>query len=203
MRPDFSREAHAIAAGLRPVAGIDEAGRGPLAGPVVAAAVILDPGRVPAGLDDSKKLSALRREALFEAIAHSALGVGVASATAAEIDVLNIRQATLLAMRRAVAALPSTLGLALIDGDDPPALPCRAEAVIGGDGIVASIAAASIVAKVMRDRMMAQLCRRYPAYGFSRHAGYGTAVHRAAILAHGPCPAHRFSFAPISGVWRR
>jgi ribonuclease HII len=203
MSADFSRETRAIAAGLWPLAGVDEVGRGPLAGPVVAAAVILDPARVPAGLDDSKALSAARREELFALIAETALAVSVASATAAEIDAINIRQATLLAMRRAVAALPVRPLFALVDGNDPPTLACRCESIIGGDALVASIAAASIVAKVMRDAMMARLCARYPAYGFSRHVGYGTAEHRAALLAQGPCPEHRYSFSPVKGVWRR
>lgn len=203
MPADFSRETIAIAEGLWPLAGIDEVGRGPLAGPVVAAAVILDPKAVPDGLDDSKKLSAMRREELFADIAASALAIGVASATALEIDALNIRQATLLAMRRAVAALPVVPAGALVDGNDPPTLPCRCEAIIQGDGMVASISAASIVAKVARDRMMARLAKLYPAYGFAGHVGYGTAAHRAAIKAHGPCPEHRYSFAPVKGVWRR
>jgi ribonuclease HII len=199
----FHRETHAIAAGLWPLAGIDEVGRGPLAGPVVAAAVILDPKAVPAGLDDSKKLSATRREELFALIAESALAIGIASVTAAEIDIINIRQSTLLAMRRAVAALPVPPVGVLVDGNDPPVLACSCEAVIGGDAQIASIAAASIVAKVTRDAMMARLCQLYPAYGFSAHAGYGTPQHRAALQAHGPCPEHRYSFAPVKGVWRR
>lgn len=203
MPADFSRETLAISTGLWPLAGIDEVGRGPLAGPVVAAAVILDPARVPHGLDDSKKLSAALREELFGEIAESALAIGVASATAVEIDALNIRQATLLAMRRAVAALPVTPLKVLVDGNDPPVLSCPGEAIVQGDGLVASIAAASIVAKVTRDRMMARLCRRYPAYGFSTHVGYGTARHRTAIREHGPCPEHRYSFAPVKGVWSR
>ncbi|AOO80946.1 ribonuclease HII [Bosea vaviloviae] len=203
MSADFSRETQAIATGFWPLAGIDEVGRGPLAGPVVAAAVILDPDHVPAGLCDSKALSAARREELFGAIAASALGIGVASATAAEIDVINIRQATLLAMRRAVAALPVRPVFVLVDGNDPPALPCACETIIQGDALVASIAAASIIAKVTRDAMMARLCRRYPAYGFSAHVGYGTPAHRAALEVHGPCPEHRFSFAPVKGVWQR
>lgn len=203
MTADFSRETKAIAEGFWPLAGVDEVGRGPLAGPVVAAAVILDPAYVPAGLDDSKKLSVARRETLFEEIAESALGIGVGSATAVEIDALNIRQATLLAMRRAIAALPLLPAKLLVDGNDPPVLAYPCEAIVKGDALVASIAAASIVAKVTRDAMMARLSQRYPAYGFAGHAGYGTAVHRAAILKHGPCPEHRFSFAPVKGVWRR
>jgi ribonuclease HII len=203
MTAHFLRETHAISSGLWPLAGIDEVGRGPLAGPVVAAAVILDPQAVPAGLDDSKKLSAARREELFAIIAETALAIGVASVTAQEIDTINIRQATLLAMRRAVAALPFQPAGVLVDGNDPPDLACPCEAVIGGDAQIASIAAASIIAKVTRDAMMARLCQTYPAYGFSAHAGYGTPQHRAALQAHGPCPEHRYSFAPVKGVWRR
>ncbi|SEF60313.1 ribonuclease HII [Bosea lathyri] len=203
MSADFSRERQAITDGLWPLAGVDEVGRGPLAGPVVAAAVILDPKAVPDGLDDSKRLSALRREELFRDIAESALAIGIASVTAAEIDAINIRQATLLAMRRAVAALPVAPLRVLVDGNDPPVFGCSCEAIIQGDGLVASIAAASIVAKVTRDGMMVRLGRRYPAYGFTAHVGYGTAQHRAALIEHGPCPEHRYSFAPVKGVWRR
>lgn len=203
MTADFSREQAAMIAGRARVAGVDEVGRGPLAGPVVAAAVILDPSAVPDGLADSKELSAQRREELCVLILASALAVGVGSASATEIDRINIRQATLLAMRRAVTALPLSPDLVLVDGNDPPALACGCEAIIGGDGLIASIAAASIVAKVTRDRMMARLSLAYPAYGFISHVGYGTAAHRAALKAHGPCPAHRYSFAPIKGVWAR
>ncbi|MDP3258480.1 ribonuclease HII [Bosea sp. (in: a-proteobacteria)] len=203
MTAHFHRETQAIADGLWPLAGVDEVGRGPLAGPVVAAAVILDPQAVPDGLDDSKNLTPARREELFALIAGSALAIGIASATAAEIDAINIRQATLLAMRRAVAALALQPACVLVDGNDPPKLGCPCDCVIGGDAQIASIAAASIVAKVTRDAMMARLCARYPAYGFSLHAGYGTPRHRAAIQAHGPCPEHRYSFAPVKGVWRR
>ncbi len=203
MTAHFHRETKAIAEGLWPLAGVDEVGRGPLAGPVVAAAVILDPQAVPEGLDDSKNLTPARRDELFALIAESALAIGIASATAAEIDTINIRQATLLAMRRAVAALALPPAFVLVDGNDPPTLACPAESVIGGDAQIASIAAASIVAKVTRDAMMARLCARYPAYGFSLHAGYGTPRHRAALQAHGPCPEHRYSFAPVKGVWRR
>lgn len=203
MPADFSRETSAIAQGLWPLAGIDEVGRGPLAGPVVAAAVILDPARVPDGLDDSKKLPAAIREELFGEIMERALAVAVASVTAVEIDAINIRQATLLAMRRAVAALPLTPLHILVDGNDPPQFACSCEAIIQGDGQIASIAAASIIAKVTRDRMMARLSQRYPAYDFSSHVGYGTPAHRKAIAAHGPCPEHRYSFAPVKGVWFR
>jgi ribonuclease HII len=203
MTAHFHRETQAISNGLWPLAGVDEVGRGPLAGPVVAAAVILDPQAVPDGLDDSKNLTPARREELFALIAQSALAIGIASATAAEIDAINIRQATLLAMRRAVAALALQPACVLVDGNDPPKLGCPCDCVIGGDAQIASIAAASIVAKVTRDAMMARLCACYPAYGFSLHAGYGTPRHRAALQAHGPCPEHRYSFAPVKGVWRR
>jgi len=203
MTADFSREQAAMIAGRARVAGVDEVGRGPLAGPVVAAAVVLDPSAIPEGLADSKELTAQRREELCVLILASALAVGVGSASATEIDRINIRQATLLSMRRAVGALPLSPDLVLVDGNDPPALACGCEAIIGGDGLIASIAAASIVAKVMRDRMMARLGLLYPSYGFASHAGYGTPAHRAAIKEHGPCPAHRYSFAPIKGAWAR
>lgn len=203
MTADFSREQAAMAAGHARIAGVDEVGRGPLAGPVVAAAVILDPLAVPDGLADSKELALARREELFGTILASALAVGIGSASASEIDRINIRQATLLAMRRAVTALPLKPALVLVDGNDPPQLACSCEAIIGGDALISSIAAASIIAKVTRDRMMARLSLAYPAYGFASHVGYGTAQHRAALKAHGPCPAHRYSFAPVKGVWSR
>jgi len=203
MPADFSRETSAIAQGLWPLAGIDEVGRGPLAGPVVAAAVILDPARVPDGLDDSKKLPAAIREELFGEIMERALAVAVASVTAVEIDAINIRQATLLAMRRAVAALPLTPLHIPVDGHDPPQIACSRAAIIQGAGQISPIAAASIIAKGTRDRMMARLSQRYPAYDFSSHVGYGTPAHRKAIAAHGPCPEHRYSFAPVKGVWFR
>lgn len=193
----FAREEAARHTGLWPVAGVDEAGRGPLAGPVVTAAVILDPERLPPGLDDSKRLSADRREALFAAILATA-DVAVASAAPASIDTLNIRAATLAAMARAVAALPRRPALVLVDGRDRIAVPQACEAIVNGDGTVASIAAASIVAKVLRDRMMARLDRAWPAYGFAAHKGYGSAAHLAALAANGPCPAHRMSFAPVA-----
>ncbi|MGL4975070.1 MAG: ribonuclease HII [Bosea sp. (in: a-proteobacteria)] len=203
MPPTFTRETLARSQGLWPVAGIDEVGRGPLAGPVVAAAVVLDPDNIPDGLADSKALKAHQREALFPLVALSALGIGIGSASAAEIDALNIREATFLAMRRAVAALPLRPALLLVDGRDRPELGAPVEAIIKGDASVASIAAASIIAKVIRDRMMARLGLAYPAYGFANHAGYGTPAHLAAIKAHGPCPDHRFSFAPVKGRWQR
>jgi ribonuclease HII len=203
MFADFSRETHAIANGHWPLAGVDEVGRGPLAGPVVAAAVILDPDAVPDGLADSKLLSLVQREELFERITATALAIGIASATAVEIDAINIRQATLLAMRRAVAALPIVPAHVLVDGNDPPALHCTCHAIIQGDGSIASIAAASIIAKVTRDRMMVRLAAHYPAYGFEAHVGYSTDRHRTALQAHGPCPEHRFSFAPVKERWSR
>jgi ribonuclease HII len=186
-----------------PVAGVDEVGRGPLAGPVVTAAVILDPEDVPSGLADSKTLSAARREMLFAEITARALAVSVASASAASIDATNIRAATLSAMARSVRGLGVVPGLVLVDGRDVIAVPMVCRAIIRGDASEPSIAAASIVAKVLRDRLMARLSLAFPAYGFAGHAGYGTEAHRAAILAHGPCPHHRFSFAPISGRWLR
>ena len=180
------------------VAGVDEAGRGPLAGPVVAAAVILDPRRPIAGLADSKKLTALRRERLFDAICANALCCSIAEATTEEIDRLNILQATLLAMQRAVAGLRLPPAKVLVDGNRLPTLPMRAEAVVGGDAIVPAISAASILAKVTRDRWCAQVDAQWPQYGFAAHKGYGTAAHLAALQAHGPCALHRRSFAPVA-----
>lgn len=186
-----------MARGARLVAGIDEAGRGPLAGPVVAAAVILDRANLPDGLNDSKKLTVEDRERLFPEILRWA-SVSVASASAAEIDRMNIRQATLAAMWRAFRGLGLEPCHALIDGRDVPTpLLLRASAIVGGDARSLSIAAASIVAKVTRDRMMTRLCARFPAYGFSRHMGYATPVHLEALLRFGPCPYHRMSFRPI------
>lgn len=188
---------------MRLIAGVDEAGRGPLAGPVVAAAVILDPGRPIAGLADSKKLSARRREALAEAIRAQALAWAVASADVAEIDELNILQASLLAMRRAVLALRPQAAHALIDGNRcPQGLPCTAEAVVGGDARVESISAASILAKVERDAEMMRLHARYPEYDFARHKGYPTAAHLDALARFGPSVCHRSSFAPVRKALR-
>ncbi|MEX2648363.1 MAG: ribonuclease HII [Alphaproteobacteria bacterium] len=181
------------------VAGVDEAGRGPWAGPVVAAAVVLDPGRVPRGLDDSKRLSPSRREVLYEILIESA-AVGVGLASVAEIDRLNIRQASFLAMRRAVARLPRAPGHVLIDGDALPGLGCPATAVIGGDRLSVSIAAASIIAKVTRDRLMTALALACPGYGFERHKGYGTALHRAALARLGASAHHRRSFRPVAAL---
>jgi ribonuclease HII len=179
------------------VCGVDEAGRGPLAGPVVAAAVILDPARPIAGLDDSKALSAKARDALYDQIVERSLAWCVAEASVDEIDTLNILHATMLAMRRAVEGLGITPTLAKIDGNRCPVLPVRSEAVIGGDALVPSISAASIIAKVTRDRMLMELHARHPVYGFDAHAGYGTAQHLAALRTHGPCEHHRRSFAPV------
>jgi ribonuclease HII len=192
----LARELALRAAGHSCIAGLDEVGRGPLAGPVVSAAVVLDLDRVPDGLADSKSLTATRREALFAEILATAR-VGVASVSHAQIDAINIRQASLMAMRRALAALSCTPDMALVDGNDPPALPCRVEAIVRGDASIASIAAASIVAKVMRDRLMARLAESFPAYGFASNAGYGTRTHLSALVNHGPCPFHRTSFAPV------
>jgi ribonuclease HII len=197
MPPHFRVEKRLLRDRLWPVAGVDEVGRGPLAGPVAAAAVILDPERLPKGVDDSKALSRKAREAAFESIAESALAIGVAFASAQEIDALNIRRACLRAMVRAVAALSLAPRHVLVDGNDPPALACPAEAIVKGDSSSLSIAAASIVAKVIRDRQMRRLAELYPTYGFATNAGYGTKEHLAAIAALGPTPYHRMSFAPL------
>jgi ribonuclease HII len=185
-----------------PVAGVDEAGRGPLAGPVVAAAVILPPAGAPPGCDDSKRLSPARRAALARAIRATCLW-GLGQASVAEIDALNIHQATLLAMRRAVAALPGRPALLLVDGLADPQAGLPARCIPGGDGCEPAIAAASILAKVARDALMDRLDALHPAYGFAQHRGYPTAAHRAALVAHGPCPAHRRSFAPVAALLAR
>ncbi len=182
------------------VAGVDEAGRGPLAGPVVAAAVILDDQQPIAGLADSKALTAARRERLFDEIRAKALCCSIAEASVDEIDRLNILQATLLAMRRAVLGLRLKPTLALVDGNRLPQLDMPAEAIVKGDAKVAAISAASILAKVTRDRWCADLHAQYPQYGFAGHKGYGTAEHLAALQAHGACPQHRRSFAPVARV---
>jgi ribonuclease HII len=183
-----------------PIAGVDEVGRGPLAGPVVTAAVILDPDAVPVGLADSKVLKRERREELFAEIMATSC-VSIAMAKPQTIDRLNIRGATLDAMRRAVAGLAVKPGLVLVDGRDiPPGLRCRAQAIIGGDATVAAIAAASIIAKVTRDRLMARLGVHHPAYGFERHVGYCTEEHRNALSLVGVTVHHRRSFAPIRAL---
>jgi len=183
------------------VAGVDEAGRGPLAGPVIAAAVILDAAaldaKLTAAIDDSKRLSPIQRRTVLAALGPAAR-IGLGAASVAEIDRINILQATLLAMARAVAALRVVPALALVDGNRAPALPCPARTVIGGDGLSLSIAAASIAAKVTRDRLMARLASRHPGFGWERNAGYGTAEHRDAIVRIGVTPHHRRSFAPVA-----
>lgn len=182
------------------VAGVDEAGRGPLAGPVVAAAVILDDQNPIAGLNDSKKLTALKRERLYDEIRAKALCCAVGQASVQEIDEINILQATLLAMQRAVGGLRLKPSKVLVDGNRLPVLTVMAEAIVGGDATVPAISAASILAKVTRDRWCAELDRRYPHYGFASHKGYGTAEHLAALQKHGACPEHRKSFAPVAQV---
>ena len=195
--PDYRFEQHAVQNGFPLVAGLDEAGRGPLAGPVVAAAVILDPGCIPDGLDDSKALKPARRELLYEAILTSST-VAVASASAREIEATDIRAASLAAMRRALSALPVKADYALVDGRDvPEGLDCMARALVKGDARSLSIAAASIVAKVTRDRMMKRAAAIYPEYGFESHMGYGAQRHLKAIAEHGPCPLHRMTFRPM------
>ena len=179
------------------IAGVDEAGRGPLAGPVVAAAVILDDERPIAGVDDSKRLNAKQRERLFDVIMGQALCVSIGQASAAEVDAINVLQATLLAMRRAVEGLRLAPIKVLVDGNQLPRLPMLAEAVVGGDGRVACIAAASIVAKVTRDRLMTELDQTLPGYGFAQHKGYGTAQHMQALKRLGASAQHRRSFAPV------
>lgn len=199
VRPDFSLETAAYREGRWPVAGTDEAGRGPLAGPVVAAAVILDPGNIPDGLDDSKRMDADARQSVFNDIMARAVSVSFASVCAHSIDCGDIRKASLEAMRRSIANLCTKPGMVLADGKDvPPGLPCLGRAVVKGDQRSQSIAAASIVAKVMRDRIMARVGLCEPSYGFEVHMGYATARHRAAITSAGPVSRlHRLSFAPF------
>ncbi len=202
--PGFDRERAFFAAGARVVAGVDEVGRGPLAGPVVAAAVVLDPERLPLGANDSKKLSARARDELFEIIARDARAIAIGYGSVAEIERINIRAASLLAMRRAIEALTLAPDMALIDGNVlPPDLPCPARAIVKGDAISLSIAAASIVAKVTRDRLMARLHLLHPEYGFDRHAGYGTAAHLKALAEHGATDCHRRDFAPVAAALAR
>lgn len=180
------------------MAGVDEAGRGPLAGPVVAAAVILDDLHPIAGLNDSKKLTAKRREQLFDEIKAKALCFSIAQASVQEIDEINILQATMLAMKRAVEGLRLKPVKVLVDGNRLPAIDIRAEAIVQGDALVPAISAASILAKVHRDRLCEQMHAQYPQYGFDQHKGYGTAVHLAALQAHGPAECHRLTFAPVA-----
>ena len=199
---------NAVAAeGFDLVCGVDEAGRGPLAGPVCAAAVLLPRGLQIDGLNDSKKLTAKRREALFPVITENALSFGIAYASVAEIDALDILGATMLAMSRAIAQLTPQPELALIDGNCARGIPVPARTVIGGDGKCASIAAASVLAKVSRDRLMIELDAKYPEYGFAVHKGYGTKAHEAALKQYGPCELHRRSFLKKyfaeDGTWIR
>lgn len=198
--PDYSFETAWHARGITQVAGVDEVGRGPLAGPVVAAAVILDPVRLPAGLNDSKQVSAKNRALLAAELPKIAM-VSIAEASVKEIDALNIRQATFLAMRRAVEGLAIAPEALLIDGRDiPPGLPCHAEAIVKGDGRSLSIAAASILAKEARDALMRQLDAENPGYGWAQNAGYPTKAHRDALLSLGVTPHHRRSFKPVHNI---
>ena len=194
--PSFRRERAFIKRGVWPVAGCDEAGRGPLAGPVVAAAVVLDPKRIPKGIDDSKRLTAERREELFEAICATS-SFAIAFASTARIDRDNILRASLWALARAVAALPEPPKHVFVDGRDRIDTRCDCDAVIGGDGLVMSIAAASIVAKVTRDRLMCALAQDCPGYGFESHKGYAVPEHLEALTRLGPSAHHRSFFAPV------
>ncbi len=200
--PDFSFETVHLNAGYQVVAGVDEAGRGPWAGPVVAAAVILDVENIPDGLNDSKKLNETRREQLFAQIQSTAqMGVGIVSSV--QIDKINILQATMQAMCKALANLPVTPEVALIDGNKAPPVQIPCETIKKGDARSLSIAAASIIAKVTRDRIMKEMDNEYPGYSFARHKGYGTAIHASALEKLGPCPEHRTSFAPIRALLDR
>jgi ribonuclease HII len=194
--PSFRRERALIKQGVWPIAGCDEAGRGPLAGPVVAAAVVLDPKRIPKGIDDSKRLTAEEREVLFDKICATS-AVAVAFASPARIDRDNILRASLWALARAVQALPETPQHVFVDGRDKIATQAACDAVIGGDGLVMSIAAASIIAKVTRDRLMCALAQQCPGYGFESHKGYAVPEHLAALDRLGPSPHHRSFFAPV------
>ncbi|MFT0878568.1 ribonuclease HII [Rhodopseudomonas sp. G2_2311] len=200
--PSFRRERTLIKRGIWPIAGCDEAGRGPLAGPVVAAAVVLDPKRVPKGLDDSKRLTAEKREALFDEICATAQ-VSVVYASPERINRDNILRASLWALTRAVHALPEMPRHVFVDGRDRLATKCDCEAVIGGDGLIASIAAASIIAKVSRDRLMCRLAEECPGYGFEQHKGYGVPEHLDALARLGPTLHHRRFFAPVAAAWQK
>jgi ribonuclease HII len=198
--PHYIHESRLLKTMAGPICGVDEVGRGPLAGPVVAAAVILDKKRIPRGLNDSKQLSEDAREDLFPRIMEMAVAVGVGEASVGEIDLINIRQATHLAMARAVRALSVAAGFALVDGNDPPALPCKCETLIKGDTLSVSIAAASIIAKVTRDRMMVALHDAHPGYNWKSNKGYGTPDHLAGLKSCGVTPHHRRSFSPIHHI---
>ena len=198
--PHYIYESRLLKAIVGPVCGVDEAGRGPLAGPVVAAAVILDKKRIPRGLNDSKQLDEETRERLFPRIMHMAVAVGVGEASVGEIDLMNIRQATHLAMARAVRALSVAAEFALVDGNDPPALPCKCDTLVAGDARSLSIAAASIIAKVTRDRLMRRLDDEHPGYNWKSNKGYGTPDHLAGLRTHGVTIHHRRSFSPIHNI---
>lgn len=189
---EFEKEA--LAKGYKAVCGVDEAGRGPLAGPVCAAAVILPEGVIIDGVNDSKKLSEKKRESLFDVIREQALSYSIAYATVDEIEEINILNATMLAMRRAIDGLDIKADYAMIDGNKIPPIDIDAECIVKGDAKSMSIACASILAKVSRDRLLYKYAEEYPMYGFDKHKGYGTKVHREAILKYGPCPYHRKSF---------
>jgi len=198
--PHFIYESRLLKTMTGPICGVDEAGRGPLAGPVVAAAVILDRARFPKGLNDSKQLDEETREELFPLILDMAVAVGVGEASVDEIDLVNIRQATHLAMARAVRALKVSAAFALVDGNDPPALPCKCDTLVRGDGRSLSIAAASIIAKVTRDRLMTRLHHDHPGYNWCNNKGYGTPEHYSGLKRHGVTVHHRRSFAPIRQI---
>jgi ribonuclease HII len=200
--PHYIYESRLLKTMSGPICGVDEAGRGPLAGPVVAAAVILEKNRIPEGLNDSKQLSEEAREALFPRIMEMAVAVGVGEASVEEIDLVNIRQATHLAMARAVRALAIPAQFALVDGNDAPALPCKCDTLIKGDGLSLSIAAASIIAKVTRDRLMVRLHDEHPGYNWCSNKGYGTPDHYNGLKNHGITIHHRRSFAPIYNILR-
>ncbi|MBJ3761396.1 ribonuclease HII [Maribius pontilimi] len=198
--PDFSFETAARARGATLIAGVDEVGRGPWAGPVIAAAVMLEPGAIPPGLNDSKKLTPKRRDALFD-ILQDCARIGVGQASVAEIDAVNILQASFLAMRRAVDALPIRPDHLLIDGNKIPSdLPCGSQAIVKGDGLSLSIAAASIIAKVTRDRIMVTLAQQHPHYGWDSNMGYGAPQHQVGLKSHGVTLHHRRSFKPIHNI---
>ena len=201
MQPHYIFEARWLKTVEGPIAGVDEAGRGPLAGPVVAAAVILDRKRIPKGLNDSKQMTPEAREDAYRRIMECAV-VGVGEASVDEIDLVNIRQATHLAMARAIRALSVSPNFALVDGNDAPALPCRCDTLVQGDGRCVSIAAASIVAKVTRDCLMRTLHEEFPVYGWFTNKGYGTDEHLKALNRLGPCRHHRRSFAPVYHILR-
>ena|ERR1700722_11200934 len=198
--PHYIFEARVLRSRAGPVAGVDEVGRGPLAGPVVAAAVIFDRKRIPRGLDDSKQMQPAAREEAYVRISECALAIGVGEASVDEIDLVNIRQATHLAMARAVRALALQPDFALVDGNDAPALPCPCDTIVDGDARSVSIAAASIIAKVTPDRLMRSLHASFPGYGWFTNKGYGTEEHLEALARLGPCPHHRRSFAPVHNI---